>query len=94
MRSLLSKRLTLSYPPIPPNLFTTGTYDEHTTPDHKEPDMDFNVAAGVFMILMIALVTSLLLCCCKTYLVCKKRLRRRSGEGVSAIDKQKHLCLM
>uniref|UniRef100_H2Z2P6 Uncharacterized protein n=1 Tax=Ciona savignyi TaxID=51511 RepID=H2Z2P6_CIOSA len=43
----------------------------------EQGGMELNITAGVFMILMIAIVTALLLCCCKTYVVCQKRRRRQ-----------------
>ncbi|XP_002121393.2 uncharacterized protein LOC100185949 [Ciona intestinalis] len=49
-----------------------------STPERpEEGGMELNITAGVFMVLMIAIVTALLLCCCKTYVVCQKRRRRQ-----------------
>lgn len=72
-------------PPVLPSRFENQTFGVTTTVTNASGgsltvgSMDFNITAGVFLILLIAIVTALFLCCCRTYVLCKKRRHRQLG---------------
>ncbi|XP_076814640.1 uncharacterized protein LOC143460866 [Clavelina lepadiformis] len=64
------------------SFLTTSSSSSTPSSDNLGHSMELNVTAGVFMVLMIAIVTAIFLCCCKTYVVCqKRRLRQRALEN-------------
>jgi len=50
--------------------------------------MELNITAGVFMVLMVAVVAVVFLCCCKAYVLCKRnQLQIRNNQNVSMLLK-------